>query len=477
MGQLRFFVPLADQISREAIETAHVCGRDRLPWITRITFENDELVAERVESESGTFHILWSIPDRGVLLLSTATLMERPESYQLQLELARGTLHRLRNLIADLQTAGLGAVDTAVEHLAESVHCFIRAVVTQPTPEESADWANQSIRASLLAIDTISTAMCERIQQLRQRQSQKVVPLFAGRLGDNVPDGNTARAFMAAFNSAIVPFSWGRVEADEGRQNWQPCDAQVQWCQTNGLRIGGGPLLELRRSALPSWLYLWEGDFENLLMVAGDYIRSVVNRYRGKVNFWNAVGRIVTGEALGLDEEQKLRLVVRAVEVIRNADPSVPVVVSFDQPWAEFMMRRDSDLPPQSFAEALVRSDLGIAGIGLEINLGQSATATLPRDLVEFNLQIDRWCSLGLPLLVSLAVPSAGSEFSPERQERWLEQYLPLFTARPNVQAVFWSQLFDAEADDFPSTGLVDQSGRVKPAFACIASLRRQFSV
>jgi hypothetical protein len=477
MGQLRFSVPLADQVSREAIETAHVCGRDRLPWVTRISFETDQLIAERVEGESGTFHILWTVPDRGELLLCTATLMERDAPYQLQLELARGTLNRLRNLIADLQAAGLGSVDVAAADLAEAIRCFIRAVVTQSTPEQSAGWANHSIRSALTAIDIVTASMCERVQQVRQRQAQKVVPLFAGRLGDAVPEGVAGRAFLAAFNSAIVPFSWGKIEADEGRQNWQPSDAQVQWCQANGLRIGGGPLLELRKSSLPSWIYLWEGDFENLLMVAGDFIRSVVNRYKGKVNFWNAAGRIVTGEALSLDEEQKLRLVVRAIEVIRQTDPGMPVVVSFDQPWAEYMMRRDSDLPPQSFADALVRSDLGIAGVGLEINLGINAAATLPRDLVEFNLQIDRWCSMGLPLLISLAVPSAGGGFSSERQQRWFEEYLPVLTARPNVQAIFWSQLNDADADDFPHTGLVEESGRVKPAFATIAMLRKQFSV
>jgi hypothetical protein len=477
MGQLRFSVPLADQVSREAIETAHICGRDRLPWTTRINFDESEIVAERIESESGTFHILWSVPERGELLLSTATLMERMEPYQLQLELARGTLNRLRNFIADLQSAGLGTVDAVGSHLAEAIRCFIKAVVTQPTPEQSAGWANHSIRAALSAINVVCAAMVERIQQIRQKQAQKVVPLFAGRLGDDVPAANSAKEFLAAFNSAIVPFSWGKVEADEGRQDWGPSDAQIQWCQSQGLRIGGGPLLELRKSALPNWLYLWEGDFENLLMVAGDFIRSVVNRYRGKVNFWNAAGRVVTGEALGLEEEQKLRLVVRAIEVIRSADPNAPVVVSFDQPWAEFMMRRDSDLPPQSFADALVRSDLGLAGIGLEINVGLGPAATLPRDLLEFNLQIDRWCSLGLPLLVSLAVPSAGDNFSQERQQRWLEEFLPALAARPTVQAVFWNQLNDAEADDFPHTGLVDPAGKIKPAFGSIARLRKQFSV
>ncbi len=129
-------------------------------------------------------------------------------------------------------------------------------------------------------------------------------------------------------------------------------------------------------------------------------------RYRGKVHFWNAAGRVITGEVLGLDDEQKLRLAVRAVEVIRSLDPQTPVIVSLDQPWAESMCRRDTELNPLQFADALVRSDLGLAGIGMEINLGMTAQATLRRDLLEFNNQLDMWSSLGLPLLISIAVPS-----------------------------------------------------------------------
>ena len=248
--------------------------------------------------------------------------------------------------------------------------------------EVSAEFAEHSIRAALSAIDAIGVAIVEHVMQSRQRLPQKVLPLFAGRLAEAPAESSIGTAFLKAFNAAIVPLSWGRVEADEGRQNWAACDSEIQWCTSQGLRIGGGPLLELSRRALPDWIYLWENDFDNLMMVAGDYVRAAVNRYRGKVHFWNAAGRIITGDALGLEEEQQVRLAVRAVEVIRSVDTQTPVIVSFDQPWAEYMARRESDLAPLQFADALVRSDLGISGIGLEINFGTSPAATLPRDLL-----------------------------------------------------------------------------------------------
>ncbi len=275
MGQFHFLVPDPSQLSPQAFQTAYVCGRDYLPFVSRIsTGPGGELTVDREEDESGTFNILWPTTGHGTLLLSTATLVERPEPYLLPLELARGTLHRLRNFLADWQASGSSVPETVNKNLEEALQCFVQAVAGQRAASASGDMANKSIDAALSGIDDIASALVEQSRRLRQQQTSKILPLFAGRLMDAVPDGALSTAFAAAFNTAAVPFSWPKVEADEGRQNWAMTDAQLQWCQSHNLRICGGPLLELRRSSLPDWIYLWEGDFDNLLMVAGDYIRG-----------------------------------------------------------------------------------------------------------------------------------------------------------------------------------------------------------
>ncbi len=155
-------------------------------------------------------------------------------------------------------------------------------------------------------------------------------------------------------------------------------------------------------------MYLWgEDDEENFRSCVAEHVNSVVTRYRGKVQLWQCAGRLNIRNDFGQGEEQRLRLAVLVIESIRRADPRAPVVMTIDQPWGSFMSREDCDLSPLHFADALVRGDLGLSGIGLEINLGYTPGGTEPRDVIEFGRQMDRWSTLGLPLLVSLTAASA----------------------------------------------------------------------
>ena len=151
------------------------------------------------------------------------------------------------------------------------------------------------------------------------------------------------------------------------------------------------------------------------------------------------------------------------------------------------MGRQGNDFPPLHFADALIRADLGLTALGLEINLGFSPGGTLPRDPLEFNRQIDFWSLLGVPLYLMIAVPSdsAGDPmaqrrtttlaetWTPASQQAWVSRYVPLLLAKPNVQGVLWSQLRDSQPHSFPHAGLFDLRRHPKPALRQLASLRQ----
>jgi len=125
----------------------------------------------------------------------------------------------------------------------------------------------------------------------------------------------------------------------------------------------------------------------------------------------------------------------------------------------------------------MVRADLGINGIGLEINWQPGAGNTQPRDLVALSQQLDSWSTLQLPVLVFLTTPT-GSGSEGETQEAGVanrvEQLMKVILSRPGIQAVVWNQLQDTTQGPRCSSGLLDQRGTQKPVMQAIQSLGQQ---
>jgi Glycosyl hydrolase family 10 len=291
-----------------------------------------------------------------------------------------------------------------------------------------------------------------------------------------------------------LPFTWRDIEPREGVRDWTLCDAQIEWCRSSGFKVCGGPLLAIDRWSLPDWMYLWgEEDLENFHSCVAEHIQEVVNRYRGKVHLWLCAAGLNVENDFGHGEDERLRLAVMAIESIRRADPRSPIVLSIDQPWGSFMSHKDCDLSPLHFADALVRAEMGLAGIGVEINFGYSAGGSEPRDPLEFGRQIDRFSSLGMPLLVSLTVPSdqspdprarrrdrvvgyaTGGQLSSAAQREWGEAYLRVLLAKQPVQGIIWNQLLDSQPHPLAHGGVYDEKDQPKPIVELMKSLRREY--
>jgi hypothetical protein len=275
---------------------------------------------------------------------------------------------------------------------------------------------------------------------------------------------------LAACNMVAVPFTWRSLEPTANMPNWQISDAQIDWCQAHQLRICGGPLVRVEPAALPEWLNSAAG-FDHMLARIERYLLAVVERYAGRVQLWNCAAGLNTSMGLPLTEEQRLRLTVRAIEVVRAADRNTPIIIMLDQPWGEYLRDERRQLSPIHLADVLVRGDLGLSGFGLRINFGLARGATLPRDVLEVSRQIDRWSVFNLPLLVELTLPSASASGGRSEQV-WIEQMMPVLLGKPAVQAVFWGRLSDGGNDEFSDRGLFDPQGRPKPAFQAFSTVR-----
>ncbi|MFV1966349.1 MAG: endo-1,4-beta-xylanase [Pirellulaceae bacterium] len=497
MGQMRFVVPCKERIPNGAVECGYLSGIEGIPWRGRCHLRTDasestELVIERSVSESGNFCIPWHVAGHGELALATASLMERAIPYNLPVELARGALNRWRNQAADWKMSGLVVPEALGEAIATASETFGQAV-SADSEVQAAELAESVLKAVLDASEALADEYSRQTLATHRQQSGPLSALLGGTLSSQPLTEAETRLLPRAWNSAVVPFSWRDIEHSTGKHRWAQCDRHIQWCHSQSWRIVGGPLLQLDKRHLPDWIYLWEEDFEHLQTYFLQFIRAAVGRYQGKVHIWHCAARMNVEGALSLSEEQRIRLVVAAIDEIRRVDPQTPMLVSFDQPWAEYLASRAFDLSPLHFADSLIRADLGVAGVGLELNMGYWPGGTLMRDRIEISRQLDRWSLLGLPLVVFLSIPSSGepapdgqrktrasatdttTNLSPEHQQAAIQKLMPLLLAKSCVQGLFWNQLSDADPCEFAHGGLFDAESRPKPLLDTLISLRQQY--
>jgi hypothetical protein len=318
-----------------------------------------------------------------------------------------------------------------------------------------------------------------------------VATLLGVTFGSHTPTVHIRRKLLSACNMIQLPVGWRAIESREGRRDWKPTDEQLGWCQTAGLKVAAGPLLRLDDRGVPDWMYLWEGDDDNLARLLIDHVRAVVSRYAGRVHLWHVASRVNNGQLLSLNEESRLNLVAHAVQVARKIDPRTPTVVSFDQPWGEYLVDQEHELAPLHYADALLRADLGISGFGLEINAGYWPRGTAHRPAFEYGKLIDQWSQLGLPLMVFLTAPDSAEDdplaarnIRPElinptgdprhnAQFAWASSVMPLLLARTSVQVLVWNQLADNEPHEFSHGGLFDSKGKSKPTLRLMRDLRK----
>lgn len=493
MGQFRFLVPQAERLTPDLLQRAYLSGSDQIPWKTSLVWDGRELTVERDIRESGNFHVPWLVPGHGERMLQTATLMERRAPYVLPVELARGTLNRFRNQLAIWQPAGLEIPAEVQQDLKSACRGLVQAVTQSADPAGASRAAEECLRSSLDGIRALGRHFSKQVLNLRHQQTPHLATLLGGCLDPTSLDSKLGKWFTTAFNTAAVPFCWRDIEQDAGRRSWETTDRVVQWCRDAGLKTIGGPLVRFAPKSLPDWLYLWEDDFELIVQHAIEYVTAVVERYQGKVHVWHVASRLNVDGFLQLGEEQRLRLAGAILETVHRLDPGTPLIISVDQPWGEQLARTEVELSPLHFADMLIRAQLGVAGVGLELNYGYWPGGTSPRDLLELNRLVDQWFVQfnNLPLVMFLTAPSS-AEADPmaygtarplaglgdegpsiQTQYQVAELLVPMLLAKQAVHGVVWNQMRDDVPHEFPHGGLFDLQGRRKPTLDFLAELRR----
>jgi hypothetical protein len=485
VGVMRFEVhPAATLTELPDPFRAFLGGFDGRIFPTRIEVAENMIICRRNQPDSAKLHISWPVKGFGTPVVNTAQLREREEPYILPLELARGKITSIRNQHSAWELAGMHIPDAFLEQRRMAHHCFRKAVVSTDDPDKCAASANQALVHAFSAAEILTKSYVEQRLAVRRQRASSLLPVSMGcGLGSVAPGPELVADFCGAFNAAIVPVEWRRIEGVEGEYQWDLHDAQVDWCEANRLLMVGGPLLDLSVGGIPEWLKTWSNDVLNLQSFVTDFVETAMSRYLGRIRHWEVVARCNTGGALELSEENRLSLVARVLEAARQVDDETRISIRVDQPWGDYQSVGQHRLSPLQFVDALVRSGVGLSGVNLEVAIGYRPDGSASRDLHDFSRMLDRWSCLGIPLSLTLAFPSQRvsgpngasrtvncwkDEHSEAAQAAWVDLYLPLLMAKDSIVGVFWHRLQDNGSGRYPGSALWRESGEARQALQSI---------
>jgi hypothetical protein len=461
---------------------------------------------------------------QGVVVLQTCLLPERPEPYLLSLELARRRIMTFVNKLEDWALFDLPADNPAIAQFERARRAFTEALVSQRDPKGPGGFsaradrqANASLALAVQAGERLSMIHAERqlatrvsgapYQNALRRAEAMAIEITSPDMPVKAPDSigvllpGQARvgcavnpvplteplkaAAIAACDFISLPMRWSDMEPKEGTYSFTRTDQWIEWAvRTAKLPVFAGPILDLRASAVPEWLHIWENDYETLRELVYEHVRQIVTRYRRTVARWTVASGLPVNDNFSLAFEQMLDLTRVCVLVVRKLHPQARIQLEISHPWGEYYATNSGAMPPVLYCEALNQVGVAVDGIALKLVMGGPGRPT--RDPMAISEVLDRYAALDRPLNITAVgapsrplpgSPEAGywrSEWSPARQADWLAQVFAVCLGKPYVQSVCWHELADGPTHlELPSGGLIDEAGSPRPALERLSAIRQ----
>ena len=497
MGQFQFHITkdLRETVPDHVWNSAHFCGPHGTPWQSQTEYNDESLTIRTKIPASGKIQILWPIDGLGTRLLSTCSLSSSDtKQFHLPIELARGSCHRARTLSSAWELSGAPKNQKSRQDLDEGTGYFLEALKNLPNQEIATQYANQAIARLEQSLDHIAQDYASASISQRKLRDPKLSTLLAA----SILTGHRHNAFLnhpemqliytETFNTAAMRINWRDIEPEQGVFDLSPARNMIDQFQSMGLRTIVGPLIDFEKELLPTWMTTVAGDFESLQQVALNYVEQTISKLKGSVQLWNCISGMNTGGPIQMDDEQIMRLSLAVLQTVRKTDPETPAVISFDQPFGEYLRHPSGGVPGLKVAETLARCGLGMAGIGLDIKMNYGDSGSMQRSAMDFSQNLDRWGNLGLPLLVQIAAPadsledplailSHSSDSDPNEmpcnhQEKILEPLLPILLAKPYIHGIVWNGWSDEADHLLPNSGLLDANQQPRPLQKYLAKLR-----
>lgn len=469
MGIASFLIPesLTPEAERCINRALLVGGYDLSPVPAHRRIRDGILTLTKEASESGYLSLPWPLPELGEPLFRSSTLRERPEVYNLLIELARGELNQVRTQTAEWETIGLEITGADREEMLEITHLFGKSLFADSTVES--DRLSQDVLARTYRLsERIARTFAEQLFHTRLSEVEKLPTRLGCRLA-RVPPPAERENIRDTFSAVRLVPEWRAIEATESNYDWSEFDALVAWAEEAGLAISGGPLIDLG-GLFPDWFRQWSGDLPSVAAFTCDFVETTIRRYQGRIRTWQVFAGVNHQESLGLTEDDRIRLAARLLDSARQADSAGSWVAGITQPWGDYLASDEHTYSPLVFADTLLRAGFNLSAIELELLIASGPRGSHPRDTLEVFRVLELFGVLGVPLEATLGTSLRASSPSPDG---WAETALGLALSLPQVSAVFWEAWADDSTARVPGVALVDASGPA-PLVDVLRGLRRR---
>lgn len=461
---------------------AHLIGPDDQPVRGDITFENGSIKCRKRGAQAVALCLQYDAGSMGRLMLQTCLLPDRPQPYIFSVELAR---HRIKMFIAKSEEWLM--FDLSAEHPAvrlwEEARRQSAEAWTLVDPRRADRMGRRSLIHAIDATERLALAHAEILLHRRFAQKPASQSTLGVRIGPKRITQPLKDLIAKDFDLVAIPLNWKEIEIKEGSYNWDSVDRWIEWAGGQGKPIVAGPLLDFSKRALPSWMHVWQNDYDTTRDLAYDHCEKVVERYKDVVHIWNIASGLNTNDNFIFNGDQMVDLTRMTALLVRQSRKSARAMIELAQPFGEHAAFNRDSLHPLAFIDRLIQEGIRLDAVGVQLLFGRADYGTAARDLMQISALLDKFFLLEIPVLISaMGVPSTPideqggywhEEWSAAQQTKWISRLFPICLSKPFVESIFWTDLYDHDDAELQAAGLITDTGKPKPALARLVSLRK----